>query len=132
MAERGIQPVQCRRVGGQADAQPARLVGEGAGQDRPPREPLEKRLRVVRFEEAEKRACAAGLIAMALKAGVQRRGACPLFRLIETDDAQALFDRLARQAILTRPFADQPCWLRIGLPADSAALDRLDAALGHG
>ena len=29
MAERGIQPVQCRRVGGQADAQPAmRIVGE--------------------------------------------------------------------------------------------------------
>ncbi|MGE4321628.1 MAG: threonine-phosphate decarboxylase [Sphingobium sp.] len=63
--------------------------------------------------------------------GFAPRGACPLFRLIETDDAAALFDRLARRAILTRPFDHDRRWLRIGLPAGPAALDRLDGALGH-
>lgn len=59
-------------------------------------------------------------------------GDCPLFRLVETPDARALFERLARAAILTRPFADQPHWLRFGLPADVHALARLDAALANG
>jgi cobalamin biosynthetic protein CobC len=59
-------------------------------------------------------------------------GECPLFRLIETPDASALFDRLARRAILTRPFDDRPHWLRIGLPPEPAAVARLDAALGDG
>lgn len=59
-------------------------------------------------------------------------GGSPLFRLIEVDDGMALFERLVRQAILTRPFAEQPRWLRIGLPGDAAARDRLDAALADG
>ncbi len=69
------------------------------------------------------------LDAMLRHCGFQVAGACPLFRLIETDDARALFERLARRAILTRPFADRPRWLRIGLPADAKALARLQAAL---
>jgi cobalamin biosynthesis protein CobC len=64
--------------------------------------------------------------------GYRPIGACPLFRLIEADDAHVLFERLARRAILTRPFANQPRWLRIGLPADADALARLDAALADG
>lgn len=75
---------------------------------------------------------AATLDALLLRCGFRPLGACPLFRLIETGDAHALFDRLARRAILTRPFADQPQWLRIGLPADADALARLDAALANG
>ena len=59
-------------------------------------------------------------------------GACPLFRLIETADAQTLFERLARRSILTRPFDYDPRWLRIGLPADADALGRLDSALADG
>jgi cobalamin biosynthetic protein CobC len=55
-----------------------------------------------------------------------------LFRLIETADAAALFERLARHAILTRPFDYDPRWLRLGLPANREALDRLDAALADG
>jgi cobalamin biosynthetic protein CobC len=43
----------------------------------------------------------------------------------------ALFEQLARHAILTRPFADQPNWLRIGLPPAGDALARLEAALAH-
>jgi len=75
---------------------------------------------------------AAALDAMLVRRGHRPVGACPLFRLIEVDDAHALFERLARRAILTRPFADQPRWLRLGLPADASALARLDAALADG
>ncbi|CAN5455352.1 threonine-phosphate decarboxylase CobD [soil metagenome] len=75
---------------------------------------------------------AAALDAVLARRGVTARGACPLFRLIETDNAAALFERLARRAILTRPFDYDPRWLRIGLPADGHALDRLDAALADG
>ena len=59
-------------------------------------------------------------------------GDCPLFRLIELPNAHALFTRLARRAILTRPFSDYPRWLRLGLPADEKQLARLDEALGDG
>lgn len=75
---------------------------------------------------------ASALDAVLGRHGHQPIGACPLFRLIAVDDARALFERLARRAILTRPFDDQPRWLRIGLPADGAALARLDAALADG
>ena len=74
--------------------------------------------------------CAASLDALLIRHGFIPRGACPLFRLIDTPNAAALFDRLARHAILTRPFEDRPNWLRFGLPADDAALARLDEALG--
>ena len=73
---------------------------------------------------------AARLDGLLARHGLTPRGACPLFRLVETDDAGALFERLARRAILTRPFEDRPRWLRFGLPADDAAMTRLDAALG--
>jgi len=64
-------------------------------------------------------------------AGHRPTGACPLFRLIEVPDGMALFERLAAHAILTRPFAEQPRWLRIGLPG-GGGLTRLEAALAHG
>ena len=75
---------------------------------------------------------AAALDAMLARRGHRPVGACPLFRLIEVDDAHALFERLARRAMLTRPFTDQPRWLRLGLPADGSALARLEAALADG
>jgi cobalamin biosynthetic protein CobC len=78
------------------------------------------------------RADAEALDAVLARRGFNAVGACPLFRLIETDDAAALFERLARRAILTRPFDYDPRWLRIGLPADGVALARLDAALADG
>lgn len=78
------------------------------------------------------RADAAALDNILRRNGHIPEGRCPLFRLMETPDADSLFERLARAAILTRPFADRPGWLRIGLPADAAALARLDAALAHG
>ena len=74
----------------------------------------------------------AALDAVLVRREYQPIGDCPLFSLIAVEDAHALFERLARRAILTRPFADQPRWLRIGLPADANELARLDAALADG
>ena len=64
--------------------------------------------------------------------GLHPQGGSPLFRLLRTPGADALFERLARQGILTRPFDYAPDWLRLGLPGDAEALARLDRALGHG
>lgn len=75
---------------------------------------------------------AAALDVLLVRRGHRPVGDCPLFRLIEVDDAQALFEQLAQRAILTRPFADQPRWLRIGLPADADVSARLEAALADG
>lgn len=75
------------------------------------------------------REAADALDAVLARRGFQASGGCPLFRLIEVADAGALFGCLARRAILTRPFTYAPHWLRLGLPADRAALDRLDEAL---
>jgi cobalamin biosynthetic protein CobC len=61
--------------------------------------------------------------------GLAPRGSCPLFRLAETPAGHGLFAALARRHILTRPFAEHPALLRFGLPVDTEALDRLDAAL---
>ncbi len=75
---------------------------------------------------------AAALDAVLLRHGLTVKGACPLFRLIVTDDAKSLFEGLNMAGILTRPFTYDPRWLRLGVPADAAALARLDAALAHG
>lgn len=63
---------------------------------------------------------------------LQPRGACPLFRLVETERARALFRQLARARILVRPFAEDPSHIRLGVPGNSTDLARLDRALAHG
>lgn len=78
------------------------------------------------------KARAAQLDALLARHGLVARGECPLFRLVEVEDGFALFDRLARRAILTRPFEENRGWLRLGLPGDAAALERLDRALADG
>lgn len=72
------------------------------------------------------------LDALLRRHGLSPIGDCPLFRLVVTEHAGALFERLARRHILTRPFDYAPDWLRFGLPGDAAALDRLDRALSDG
>ncbi|KXU33746.1 threonine-phosphate decarboxylase [Sphingobium sp. 22B] len=75
---------------------------------------------------------AAQLDGLLARHGLGARGECPLFRLVEVEDGWTLFDRLARRSILTRPFEEDRRWLRIGLPADTRALARLDRALADG
>jgi cobalamin biosynthetic protein CobC len=75
---------------------------------------------------------AEALDAMLASLGHRAIGSCPLFRLIEVERAMSLFEQLARHSILTRPFTDQPHWLRIGLPPDAPSLARLRLALADG
>jgi len=77
---------------------------------------------------ARLRARADAMDAVLRRHGLEPQGASPLFRLVECD-AAGLFARLARQGILTRPFAYAPRWLRLGVPSCAADLDRLDRAL---
>ncbi|MEY9758203.1 threonine-phosphate decarboxylase CobD [Bradyrhizobium yuanmingense] len=58
-------------------------------------------------------------------------GGTPLFRLYETGDAVAAQERLARSHIWSRVFAQQPTWLRLGLPGSEAEWTRLAEALAR-
>jgi cobalamin biosynthesis protein CobC len=58
-------------------------------------------------------------------------GGTSLFRLAQMPAAGALFDHLGRAGVLVRRFAEQPAWLRFGLPGDEAAWKRLAAALAE-
>src|SRR3546814_6634512 len=59
--------------------------------------------------------------------GLRVLGGTTLFRLIHDPRAAALFNHLARAGILSRPFADQPDWLRFGLPGADEDWLRLNA-----
>lgn len=63
--------------------------------------------------------------------GLAVLGGTSLFRLAGAPRAWSLFEHLAKRGILVRPFAEQPRWLRFGLPADEAARRRLAAALAE-
>ena len=56
-------------------------------------------------------------------------GGTSLYALIDLQNAAGLHDHLCRQAILTRKFDYDACWLRIGLCSSKAGLDRLKNAL---
>jgi len=73
------------------------------------------------------RAEASALRALLAAHGLQIIGSTDLFVLIESVDALALHRTLAQQGIWTRAFAENPRWLRIGLPG--AGFARLDHAL---
>ena len=73
---------------------------------------------------------AAALDAVLDRPGFAPAGGTDLFRLVRVEDAQAVFERLGRAHILVRGFSYRRDWLRFGLPPDSAALARLDQALG--
>ncbi len=110
------------RLGAWPLSAPAIAIGTAAYRDSVWVEEMRERLR----------RAAAALDATLERAGLRATGACPLFRLVETDDAHGLFERLARRHILTRPFDDHPRWLRLGLPEDADGLARLEAALRDG
>jgi len=74
---------------------------------------------------------AAALDRVLRRHGLEPIGASPQFRLVACE-ASALFDRLARVGILTRPFDYDPRWLRLGVPASRGDLARLDRALAGG
>ncbi|KZE28416.1 threonine-phosphate decarboxylase [Chelatococcus daeguensis] len=58
-------------------------------------------------------------------------GGTPLFRLVETSRAGALFEHLGARGIYVRRFDQAPNRLRFGLPGDEAAWTRLATALAQ-
>ncbi|MFK4508705.1 threonine-phosphate decarboxylase CobD [Bradyrhizobium daqingense] len=58
-------------------------------------------------------------------------GGGPLFRLYETPDALVAQEKLARGQIWSRVFAQNPTWLRLGLPGSEVEWTRLAEALAR-
>ncbi|GAA4252299.1 threonine-phosphate decarboxylase [Azospirillum formosense] len=63
-------------------------------------------------------------------AGVRVAGGTSLFRLIDDPQAAGLYNELGRAGVLVRRFDYRQEWLRLGLPADKAAEDRVKTACG--
>lgn len=108
-----------RAFGPWAISGPAAAIGAVALAD----EPWQRATRV-RLTAASGR-----LDGLLLRAGLAVVGGTSLFRLIETARAEALFAQLAEAGILVRRFAEQPTWLRFGLPEGDAGFDRLGTGL---
>ncbi len=72
---------------------------------------------------------AARLDDMLTGAGLILRGGTDLYRLVETEDAGALYHKLGKAGILIRTFPAHPRWARFGLPATEQHWGRLAAAL---
>ncbi|SEM47876.1 threonine-phosphate decarboxylase CobD [Bradyrhizobium sp. OK095] len=68
---------------------------------------------------------------MAQMQGWRLVGGAPLFRLYETPDALAAQEKLARAQIWSRVFAQQPTWLRLGLPGGESEWTRLAEVLAR-
>ena len=98
---------------------PALLVGVAALSDRAWQEEMRARL----AEQAE------ALDDVLRAAGLTLAGGTSLFRLALCEDGWQLWRQLAEQGILTRAFAYERRWLRLGLPPTAAGLDRLAVAL---
>ncbi|WP_298887226.1 threonine-phosphate decarboxylase CobD [uncultured Bradyrhizobium sp.] len=71
------------------------------------------------------------LDAMVQAQGWQLIGGGPLFRLYETPDGLATQEKLARGQIWSRVFAQNPTWLRLGLPGAEAEWERLAEVLAR-
>jgi cobalamin biosynthetic protein CobC len=57
-------------------------------------------------------------------------GGTLLFRLVQSENANALFTRLGEAGLFVRRFNRRPDWLRFGIPDNEKAWSRLSAALG--
>jgi cobalamin biosynthetic protein CobC len=68
---------------------------------------------------------------MAQSQGWRLVGGAPLFRLYETPDARAAQEKLAHGQIWSRVFAQNPTWLRLGLPGAEAEWSRLAEVLAR-
>ena len=63
------------------------------------------------------------------QAGFRVVGGTSLYRLVDSERAQALFTHLLSRRIYVRRFTYRAHWLRFGLPGSDSAFARLDAAL---
>jgi cobalamin biosynthetic protein CobC len=118
LAERKLLKLLAEQVGPWAVSGPTRVLGQACLQD------TENHTRQrIRSEEASER------LAMLLERyGFKPQGGCALFQWLITDQAQALYEFMARRGILLRLFSHNSS-LRFGLPADATEEARLEHAL---
>jgi len=83
----------------------------------------------IRQTRAQLAAAARRLDGLLIEFGLDLVGGTSLFRLVRTPAAAELFDHLGRAGIFVRRFADEPGWLRFGLPGEATAWERLAQAL---
>jgi cobalamin biosynthetic protein CobC len=121
LADRPLAARLCATLGPWAVSGPAVAIGAQALADTAWIEQTRKRL-----AESARR-----LDTVLSNAGLAIVGGTALFRLAQTPAARALFDHLGRAGILVRIFADNPAWLRFGLPGDAQAWRRLQNAMAE-
>jgi cobalamin biosynthetic protein CobC len=71
------------------------------------------------------------LDALLTQAKFEIAGGTALFRLVRTDAAAEIFQRLGSAGILVRRFSEYPTWLRFGIPGAESAWERLHACLAQ-
>ncbi|MEG2795832.1 MAG: threonine-phosphate decarboxylase CobD [Pseudomonas sp.] len=118
LAERKFLKLLAEQVGPWAVSGPTRVLAQACLQDTE----CHARQRI-RSDEASER-----LAVLLARYGFNPQGGCALFQWLITDQAQALYEFMARRGILLRLFTHNSS-LRFGLPADAAEEARLEQAL---
>ena len=108
-----------RMLGPWAVSGPALEVGTRALNDKPWIESTR-----IHLLERRKR-----LDAILISAGLDITGGTNLFRLIDDDRAQEIFQRLGKAGIFVRMFPERRTWLRLGVPDSKSDFTRLEEAL---
>lgn len=108
-----------QRLGPWAVPGPALATAQMALSDEKWRKKAQKRLGTMRENLEE----------VLLDNGHEVVGGTGLFVLSRHGQADRLWEHLAQSHILTRAFSGKPEWLRFGMPAGKAGLNRLDKAL---
>ena len=117
LAERKLLRLLAEQVGPWVVSGPTRVLGQACLQD------TENHTRQrIRSDEASER-----LATLLERYGFKPQGGCALFQWLITDQAQALYEFMARRGILLRIFTHNSS-LRFGLPADAAEEARLEQA----
>lgn len=75
------------------------------------------------------KAAAGRLDGLLMRSRLSVVGGTPLFRLVQTPQAPALFEHLCSHGVLVRRFADNDRWLRFGIPGCDEDFDRLRQTL---
>lgn len=83
----------------------------------------------IRATRVRLKAAAGKLDGLLMRSRLAVLGGTPLFRLVETPQAAALFEHLCSHGVLVRRFADNDRWLRFGIPGQDEDFDRLRQTL---
>ncbi len=83
----------------------------------------------IRATRVRLKAATGRLDGLLVRARLSLVGGTPLFRLVDSEHAPALFEHLAVRGVLVRRFVDFSRWLRLGIPGNEEDFERLGKAL---